>query len=210
MGRIRGQLIHRGGSSSSGAAARSWSTAFPELVAAADGLPGARAGWRGDRLARAAGGPAAFPPCSGGWGAGAPGPACCGRVPWCLRGLRPARSRRGGPAPGPCGAARRLEALLASARRRPAPTQRAASSRLALADWQELEPGQRPRAGRRGPDAQAAASPYGRPPPGRLVEAEARAAHLDAVLLYAQAGSGRRANLFTDYTFAVWESDGRW
>ena len=27
---------------------------------------------------------------------------------------------------------------------------------------------------------------------------------LDAVLLYAQAGSGRRANLFTDYTFALW------
>lgn len=28
---------------------------------------------------------------------------------------------------------------------------------------------------------------------------------LDAVLLYAQAGSGRRANLFTDYTFALWD-----
>jgi DNA ligase-1 len=36
---------------------------------------------------------------------------------------------------------------------------------------------------------------------------------LDAVLVYAQAGSGRRANLLTDYTFALWdrpwgESDG--
>jgi len=30
---------------------------------------------------------------------------------------------------------------------------------------------------------------------------------LDAVLIYALAGSGRRANLFTDYTFAVWEGD---
>ncbi len=30
---------------------------------------------------------------------------------------------------------------------------------------------------------------------------------VDAVLVYAQAGSGRRANLFTDYTFAVWEED---
>lgn len=30
---------------------------------------------------------------------------------------------------------------------------------------------------------------------------------LDAVLLYAQAGSGKRANLFTDYTFAVWDGD---
>ncbi len=30
---------------------------------------------------------------------------------------------------------------------------------------------------------------------------------LDAVLLYAQAGSGRRANLFTDYTFALWQGE---
>ena len=30
---------------------------------------------------------------------------------------------------------------------------------------------------------------------------------LDAVLLYAQAGNGRRANLFTDYTFGLWNGD---
>jgi DNA ligase-1 len=30
---------------------------------------------------------------------------------------------------------------------------------------------------------------------------------IDAVLLYAQAGHGRRANLFTDYTLAVWDGD---
>lgn len=30
---------------------------------------------------------------------------------------------------------------------------------------------------------------------------------LDAVLIYAQAGSGKRANLFTDYTFAIWKGD---
>ncbi len=29
---------------------------------------------------------------------------------------------------------------------------------------------------------------------------------VDAVLLYAQGGHGRRANLFTDYTFAVWDT----
>lgn len=29
----------------------------------------------------------------------------------------------------------------------------------------------------------------------------------DGVLLYAQSGHGRRANLFTDYTFAVWDGD---
>lgn len=28
---------------------------------------------------------------------------------------------------------------------------------------------------------------------------------IDAVMIYAQAGHGRRANLFTDYTFAVWD-----
>ncbi len=30
---------------------------------------------------------------------------------------------------------------------------------------------------------------------------------LDAVLLYAQAGTGRRANLYTDYTFALWNGE---
>jgi len=30
---------------------------------------------------------------------------------------------------------------------------------------------------------------------------------IDAVLVYAQKGSGRRAELYTDYTFAVWEND---
>ncbi|MGF1491995.1 MAG: ATP-dependent DNA ligase [Microcoleaceae cyanobacterium] len=30
---------------------------------------------------------------------------------------------------------------------------------------------------------------------------------LDAVLLYAQAGTGKRANLFTDYTFALWQGE---
>ncbi len=30
---------------------------------------------------------------------------------------------------------------------------------------------------------------------------------IDAVLLYAQPGSGRRSNLLTDYTFAVWKDD---
>ncbi len=30
---------------------------------------------------------------------------------------------------------------------------------------------------------------------------------LDAVLIYAQAGHGRRSNLYTDYTFAVWDND---
>jgi DNA ligase 1 len=31
---------------------------------------------------------------------------------------------------------------------------------------------------------------------------------VDAVLIYAQAGHGRRASLYTDYTFAVWDGEG--
>ena len=30
---------------------------------------------------------------------------------------------------------------------------------------------------------------------------------IDAIMLYAQSGHGRRANLFTDYTFAVWDGE---
>ena len=32
---------------------------------------------------------------------------------------------------------------------------------------------------------------------------------VDAVMIYAQRGHGRRANLFTDFTFGVWNSDGQ-
>jgi DNA ligase-1 len=32
---------------------------------------------------------------------------------------------------------------------------------------------------------------------------------IDAVMIYAQSGHGRRANLFTDYTFAVWDAEGK-
>ena len=33
---------------------------------------------------------------------------------------------------------------------------------------------------------------------------------LDAVLIYAQAGTGKRANLFTDYTFALWDDSNKY
>ncbi|MCA9444454.1 MAG: ATP-dependent DNA ligase, partial [Candidatus Omnitrophica bacterium] len=29
--------------------------------------------------------------------------------------------------------------------------------------------------------------------------------HIDAVMIYAQSGHGRRSNLFTDYTFGLWK-----
>ena len=32
---------------------------------------------------------------------------------------------------------------------------------------------------------------------------------IDGVMIYAQKGSGRRADLYTDYTFAVWDEDGQ-
>jgi DNA ligase 1 len=32
---------------------------------------------------------------------------------------------------------------------------------------------------------------------------------VDAVMIYAQRGSGKRASLYTDYTFAVWDADGQ-
>jgi DNA ligase-1 len=60
-------------------------------------------------------------------------------------------------------------------------------------------------AGAEGLMLKAAASPYG---VGRRRGAwwkhKLEPLRLDAVLVYAQAGSGRRANLFTDYTFALW------
>jgi DNA ligase-1 len=33
---------------------------------------------------------------------------------------------------------------------------------------------------------------------------------IDAVMIYAQAGSGRRATLYTDFTFAVWNGNASW
>ncbi len=39
------------------------------------------------------------------------------------------------------------------------------------------------------------------------MEVEGRPYTIDAVLLYAQPGHGRRSGLFTDYTFGVWDDD---
>ncbi|MFM7085554.1 MAG: ATP-dependent DNA ligase [Cyanobium sp.] len=82
------------------------------------------------------------------------------------------------------------------------------SPALPLADWRELEPlRQRAEsAGAEGLMLKALASPYlsGRRR-GFWWKHKRDPYRLDAVLLYAQAGSGRRANLFTDYTFALWD-----
>jgi DNA ligase-1 len=83
------------------------------------------------------------------------------------------------------------------------------SSLLPLNAWTELESlRERARAvGAEGLMLKAAASPYmaGRRR-GHWWKHKLEPLRLDAVLLYAQAGSGRRSNLYTDYTFGLWES----
>ena len=84
------------------------------------------------------------------------------------------------------------------------------SGELAAADWRELEAA---RAGARERHVEGlvlkrrdAAYGTGRQR-GAWWKWKVDPLSVDAVLVYAQAGSGRRANLFTDYTFAVWQGD---
>ncbi|MFU8885863.1 MAG: ATP-dependent DNA ligase [Cyanobacteriota bacterium] len=83
------------------------------------------------------------------------------------------------------------------------------SPRLALASWEQLEPlrQQASAAAAEGLMLKALDSPYlaGRRR-GHWWKHKRDPYTLDAVLLYAQAGSGRRANLFTDYTFGLWDA----
>ena len=82
------------------------------------------------------------------------------------------------------------------------------SSGHPLKDWDELE-GLRQQAGEGGAEGvmlKHLSSPYlaGRKR-GHWWKHKREPMTLDAVLIYAQAGTGRRANLFTDYTFALWD-----
>jgi len=79
---------------------------------------------------------------------------------------------------------------------------------LPLAHWHELDPlreGAR-QAGAEGLMLKHRTSPYlsGRRR-GHWWKHKLEPYRLDGVLLYAQAGSGRRANLYTDYTFGLWD-----
>jgi len=79
---------------------------------------------------------------------------------------------------------------------------------LPLAHWQDLD-GLRDRARQAGAEGvmlKRRDSPYlsGRRR-GHWWKHKLEPFRLDAVLVYAQAGSGRRANLLTDYTFALWD-----
>ena len=84
------------------------------------------------------------------------------------------------------------------------------STELAAADWPDLEALRDEARGRHveGVMLKARGSAYGT---GRQRGAwwkwKVEPLSIDAVLVYAQAGSGRRSNLFTDYTFAVWRDD---
>jgi DNA ligase-1 len=84
------------------------------------------------------------------------------------------------------------------------------SPRLALQSWGELESlrQQASTAAAEGVMLKHLASPYlaGRRR-GHWWKHKRDPYTLDVVLLYAQAGSGRRANLFTDYTFGLWDRD---
>jgi DNA ligase-1 len=85
------------------------------------------------------------------------------------------------------------------------------SPRLPLTAWEQLEPlrQQASAAAAEGLMLKQLASPYlaGRKR-GHWWKHKRDPYTLDAVLLYAQAGSGRRANLFTDYTFGLWNGEG--
>ena len=86
------------------------------------------------------------------------------------------------------------------------------SPRLPLTAWEQLEPlrQQAASAAAEGLMLKGLASPYlaGRKR-GHWWKHKRDPYTLDAVLLYAQAGSGRRANLFTDYTFGLWDGEGQ-
>ena len=82
------------------------------------------------------------------------------------------------------------------------------SPRLPLEAWEQLEPlrQQAASAAAEGVMLKALDSPYlGGRRRGHWWKHKRDPFTLDAVLLYAQAGSGRRANLFTDYTFGLWD-----
>jgi DNA ligase-1 len=83
---------------------------------------------------------------------------------------------------------------------------------LALPSWEALEAlrNNARAVGAEGLMLKALASPYlaGRRR-GAWWKHKLEPLRLDAVLLYAQAGSGRRANLYTDYTFGLWNGEGQ-
>jgi DNA ligase-1 len=215
---IRGQLIRRAGQ------AFLWSrgeelinAAFPELVAAAAALPDGSV-LDGEVLVWPAGAdrPAPFAQLQRRLGRKAPGRRLLEACPAAFlaydlleeegddRRHQPLRRRRAA-----------LESLLRglpAAAAAPGTGLLRLSPRLPLESWEQLEPlrQQASAAAAEGLMLKALDSPYlaGRRR-GPWWKHKRDPYTLDAVLLYAQAGSGRRANLFTDYTFGLWNPEGQ-
>jgi DNA ligase-1 len=208
---IRGQLIHRAGE------AFLWSRgeelingAFPELIAAATALPngtvldGEILVWPPDAEQ-----PAPFAQLQRRLGRKAPGRKLLAECPAAFvaydlleqggkdRRQEPLSQRRAS-----------LEALIQTLPSAAAVGPLRLSPRLALGSWQQLEilRQRAATASAEGLMLKALESPYlaGRRR-GHWWKHKRDPYTLDAVLLYAQAGSGRRANLFTDYTFGLWD-----
>ena len=214
---IRGQLIHRAGGCSL------WSRgeelindAFPELICLAASLPegtvldGEVIIWRAERHR-----PEPFASLQRRLGRKAPSTALQRDCPACFiaydllesrgedRRTQPLQQRR-----------RELETLHGHWLREGGDGRQTAPLRLSsveqLASWRDLEP-LREQARERcaeGLMLKALDSPYlvGRKR-GHWWKHKLEPLRLDAVLLYAQAGSGRRANLYTDYSFGLWDGD---
>ena len=211
---IRGQLIHRAGGSSL------WSRgeelineAFPELIQLAEGLPEGTV-LDGEVIVWPAGQdrPESFASLQRRLGRKAPSAALQKQCPACfiaydlleeagedLR-AQPLRQRR-----------QHLETLHHQWLRTGDDHARLRLSECqALHDWQQLDR-LRDQARARGAEGlmlKALDSPYqvGRRR-GSWWKHKLEPLRLDAVLLYAQAGSGRRANLYTDYSFGLWDGD---
>ena len=211
---IRGQLIRRAGEGFL------WSRgeelindAFPELVAASGALPdgtvldGEILVWPQDAPQ-----PAAFAQLQRRLGRKAPGRQLLADCPAAF--VAYDLLERDGEDWRPRPLSQRRSALESLMRQLPAAAQAPGanllrlSPRLALERWQELESlrQQAAAAAAEGVMVKALDSPYlaGRRR-GNWWKHKREPYRLDAVLLYAQAGSGRRANLFTDYTFGLWD-----
>jgi len=215
---IRGQLIHRSGGCSL------WSRgedlineAFPELISLAETLPqgtvldGEVLIWQAEAPA-----PEPFATLQRRLGRKAPSRALQKQCPAAFMAydlleldgsdLRqaPLQERR-----------EQLEALVQRWSNDPAHGEERSRLRLsetpALNGWSELDPlrEQAREKGAEGLMLKAKPSPYlvGRKR-GHWWKHKLEPFHLDAVLLYAQSGSGRRANLYTDYSFGLWNGEG--
>ncbi|MEX1315916.1 MAG: ATP-dependent DNA ligase [Synechococcaceae cyanobacterium] len=211
---IRGQLIRRRDSTFL------WSRgeelindAFPELVAAAAALPEGTV-LDGEILVwpQGAGQPAPFARLQRRLGRKAPGRRLLAECPAVFLAYDLLESEGQDRRPWPLGRRRAaLEALLRTlpaAVATPVAGPLRLSPLLPLQGWGLLE-SQRQQAraaGAEGLMLKATQSPYlvGRRR-GHWWKHKLDPHRLDAVLLYAQAGSGRRANLFTDYTFGLWD-----